>query len=638
MEKVSELDTHKNIDIMRERYEKIIKLPAEDRTSHDLFELMLFTSSMSIFEEIKMSKIHEELCKYIRLKNFEIGEIIFKQGDEGDNYYFILNGAVDLFIFDIDDLTGKTILSLNKNCYAGEGFGELAIKFDCPRSFTAVSVTHSTCLFIGKKIYKEHVNDFHEKKLFELIKFMTSISVFKKENIKNIIKYCIKSTKEKLNSYKPFIKYHEYLNRYVIISTGVIKCFYKIKVTKTFLENSINLPEDDFIQYLTNLQSMEVDKEVTYAEICKKKKSVAKFVKLFKERNYKALKEEKEESTLVSIKNNDDERNLLYNEGSLNNNNNNDIKKNERSSFLLNLKIGKNEDYKIDIIKEEEDNNNNDDDDSNNFNDNDNKENKENKEKKITFSFKNFIEKSKLINNNINNNNNSNGNININTNTILNANDNNSLINSNSNNNGNEKANNTLRKSKINFLSKLNTTYKTERDKLNILSSEDYNNNNNNINNNDTKEIKSDNLISQVSNRINTLKSGASSDTNKILNDYEREESIFPNCQSNNKRGKDIVYNEIIEIMEFIEKDMVGEYYASKSKKIDVFLLPVLPTEIYSIRTDEFREIFPDIDKAIKEYSRPIFESKRIFRKLHNSMKWNNTKKDLLKMNVLSNK
>jgi hypothetical protein len=622
MERNSELDTHKNIDIMRERYEKIIEIPSEERTSHDLFELMLFTSTMKIFEEIKMSKIHEELCKNIRLKNFEKGEIIFKQGDEGDNYYFILNGAVDLFIFDIDYNTGKTILSLNQNCYAGEGFGELAIKFDCPRSFTAISVTKTTCLFLGKKIYKENVKDFHEKKLFELIKFITSISIFKNQNIKNIIKFCIKSQKEKLNSYKPFIKYHDYLNKYIIISTGVIKCFYKIKVTNTFLENSINLTEDDFIQYLTNLQSMEVDSEVSYAEICKKKKSVAKFVKLYKQRNYKAIKEEKDKSILSNIFkkyenfHNNDERNV--NDIIINNNN----KKKINSSFLLNLKFSKNEENKIndnfgvnqkDTINEEDNNNNN----------------------EIKFNFKSLILNKIMDINNNKNNKNDNNNI-----SIVN-----SIINSSQN-----KANETLKKSNRNLNINLNLSPKSEEGKLNLLRIESNNNKINNyiyssnINetNNyqtvNTKENKFDSLISPLSHRIHTIKSGFSNDINKIITDYEREEAFFPNSESDKKRGKDIVYNEIIEIMEFVEKDMVCEYYASKSRKIDVFLLPVLPTEIYTIKTDEFREIFPDISEAIKEYSRPIFESKRVFRKLYLSIKWSNAKKDLLKKNVLSNK
>ena len=142
-------------------------------------------------------------------------------------------------------------------------------------------------------------------------------------------------------------------------------------------------------------------------------------------------------------------------------------------------------------------------------------------------------------------------------------------------------------------------------------------------------------LLSPVSERVITSKSDFVNDI-KQLNEYEKEICISPD--SNKKVGKDIIYNEVIEIMEFVEKDMVCEYYASKSRKIDVFLLPVLPTEIYSIKTDEFKEIFPEISTAIKEYSRPIFESKRIFKKLYNTLKWENRKKDLLKTNILSTK
>ena len=56
---------------------------------------------------------------------------------------------------------------LQKNCYAGEGFGELAIKYDCPRSFTAVAQVETNCLYVRKKIYKQYVKDVDQMKKSE---------------------------------------------------------------------------------------------------------------------------------------------------------------------------------------------------------------------------------------------------------------------------------------------------------------------------------------------------------------------------------------------------------------------------------------------------------------------------------------
>ena len=38
-----EIDYHKNMNIMRERYEKLLEIPLEEITAHDLFELMRFS-------------------------------------------------------------------------------------------------------------------------------------------------------------------------------------------------------------------------------------------------------------------------------------------------------------------------------------------------------------------------------------------------------------------------------------------------------------------------------------------------------------------------------------------------------------------------------------------------------------------
>ncbi len=83
-----------NFENTRDKFEQLLKIPQEKRTDNDLFDLMKLTSDFKIFEAIAMNKIHKEICKYIYLRVFEKGEIIFKKGDEGEAYYYILRGNV----------------------------------------------------------------------------------------------------------------------------------------------------------------------------------------------------------------------------------------------------------------------------------------------------------------------------------------------------------------------------------------------------------------------------------------------------------------------------------------------------------------------------------------------------------------
>ena len=76
-----------NFDSNRELFETILKIPSEKRTDSNLFDLMSITNDFKIFASISGNKLHKEICKYIFLKVVSKGEVICKQGDEGDAYY-----------------------------------------------------------------------------------------------------------------------------------------------------------------------------------------------------------------------------------------------------------------------------------------------------------------------------------------------------------------------------------------------------------------------------------------------------------------------------------------------------------------------------------------------------------------------
>ncbi len=65
------------------------------------------------------------------LEVFKAGEVIFRQGDEGDCMYVLLDGEVDIYA------QGKHINTLR----AGEIFGEMALIDDQPRSGSAIANT-----------------------------------------------------------------------------------------------------------------------------------------------------------------------------------------------------------------------------------------------------------------------------------------------------------------------------------------------------------------------------------------------------------------------------------------------------------------------------------------------------------------
>lgn len=249
------VEPHQDFEMVRERFERLLKIDPSQRNEDNLFELMRLTSHLKIFETIKMTNMHKEICKSIFTKSYERGEIIFKQGDDGDAYYFVLRGGVDLYMYDVDQIDGKTKLKLLAAILAGGGFGELALLYDCPRTATAVANTKSELIVFKKKLYTKYVKDLHEKDLFDLIQFYYSIPIFKEEPLANILKYCLRTQKKTINSYEIYLRHGEFLNDFCFVKCGSVKAFVKMRFDPNIIKNINKIPKEKFIQSVIENQN-----------------------------------------------------------------------------------------------------------------------------------------------------------------------------------------------------------------------------------------------------------------------------------------------------------------------------------------------------------------------------------------------
>ena len=95
-----------------------------------------------------------------------------------------------------------------------------------------------------------------------------------------------------------------------------------------------------------------------------------------------------------------------------------------------------------------------------------------------------------------------------------------------------------------------------------------------------------------------------------------------------NKDDEESVYEEVLDIMQFGERDMFGEYYVAKGQKVDVFFVPVLPTDIISIKSDDLKKVNQQLQNIIVKYARPIFDVEICFRKFYKNLTWDKNKTD----------
>ena len=80
-------------------------------------------------------------------------ENVFKQGDHANCYFIIEKGSFDVLIND------KVVRKLNK----GEGFGELALLYNAPRSATIESKEKSFLWGIDRATFRKEIEEFSAK-------------------------------------------------------------------------------------------------------------------------------------------------------------------------------------------------------------------------------------------------------------------------------------------------------------------------------------------------------------------------------------------------------------------------------------------------------------------------------------------
>lgn len=98
------------------------------------------------------------------------GEVIIKQGDEGDNFYIIDEGEVEVF------LNGVSVTTIGE----GGSFGELALIYGTPRAATVKAKTDCKLWAIDRDTYRRILmgSTIRKRKLYE--EFLSKVSILGK--------------------------------------------------------------------------------------------------------------------------------------------------------------------------------------------------------------------------------------------------------------------------------------------------------------------------------------------------------------------------------------------------------------------------------------------------------------------------
>ena len=96
-----------------------------------------------------------QLIQRVRKESFSKGDVVFRQGDDANEMYFIVSGMVEILHHDAGEAQKEAVDKRLAVLEKGDIFGELGILLDKPRTADAVAVS-------DVRVYKITKSDFDE--------------------------------------------------------------------------------------------------------------------------------------------------------------------------------------------------------------------------------------------------------------------------------------------------------------------------------------------------------------------------------------------------------------------------------------------------------------------------------------------
>ena len=156
----------------------LVKAPIE-RTTDELMMLKDVVDRLKCFDKYPR-KVKQELARVIYYETYHKGRIIIQQGHVGQSFYFIISGKVQVYITDIDKVTGFRKQQIVGTLTEGSSFGELALMHNIKRTATIVCLENkSEFLRVDKQDFETVLRVSHENEQNERLRILKSLAATK---------------------------------------------------------------------------------------------------------------------------------------------------------------------------------------------------------------------------------------------------------------------------------------------------------------------------------------------------------------------------------------------------------------------------------------------------------------------------
>jgi cAMP-dependent protein kinase regulator len=134
------------------------KSPVFEKTSEQAAMLTKRVQDIFFMQTLGPKDV-ETVVKAFELKKFQVGDILMKQGEEGDSFYVLEEGITDVMIDGIGESEASKKVA-EKNGNGEQNFvGELALLYNAPRSATIVAQTAVTSWALDRTTFKTIITE-----------------------------------------------------------------------------------------------------------------------------------------------------------------------------------------------------------------------------------------------------------------------------------------------------------------------------------------------------------------------------------------------------------------------------------------------------------------------------------------------
>jgi CRP-like cAMP-binding protein len=121
------------------------------------FRIFLLMNAVPLFRTLPTPE-QIEMYSLLQHEEFKDGQYIVKQGDIGDKFYVIIDGAADVVetVIADDQSSHETLRNVVlARLYEGHFFGEMSLIYEEPRVASVVAVGLTSCLYITKDLFHD---------------------------------------------------------------------------------------------------------------------------------------------------------------------------------------------------------------------------------------------------------------------------------------------------------------------------------------------------------------------------------------------------------------------------------------------------------------------------------------------------